>query len=154
VQGGAQERPLRGHGLQAPDRPAAKSVVVLELGKAALDDFAPLLIKQPGWRLLQTGAHFLHHRGVGPDFDWPAFGVARAERAHRTVAVMTAEALDNLAFLVALAFVIERALFRTGDGVAGGVIMKLGRRVGPAWAGRTLGRGNPDRRRRHFPPPL
>ena len=119
VQGCAEQRPLCAHGLQPPNRPSPKAVVLLELPKAPFDDLAALLIESARPRFLQGGAHGLHHWGVRPDFDLTAFGIARAERAHGTIEVVATKSFDALARFGSVPFVIDPTALGAGHAVRG-----------------------------------
>ena len=117
VQRRAQQRPLRADRFQAPHRPPPEAVVLFELSKARFnDDLTPGIGGGP-CRLLQALAQRLDHRGVRPDFNLPAFGVARAGRSHRAVPAVAAEAFDPHAGLGGVAFMIQPPALRAGDGV-------------------------------------
>ena len=140
VQGRAEQRPLCAHGLQPPDCPSPKTVVLLELSKASFDNLAAWLIKRLRPRFLQAGAHGLHHRGVRPDFDLTAFGIAGAECAHRTIAVVAAIAFDALARFGRVPFMIYLTALGAGHGVRGGIVRKMPAGVGVVVGGFALRR--------------
>src|ERR1017187_8709627 len=76
-----------------------------------------------------------------PYFHLPAFGIARALRAHRAIAMMTTKAFHALPPFGGVAFVIQVLALRTGDGVGGGIVMKVLRAVGIIVGGFPLGGG-------------
>ena len=87
--------------------------MLFDLGKTRLDDLAATLPLCLRGRFLQTGAHGLHLLLMRPDFNLPAFGVARTVLAYRTVVVMATKAFHALTIFCGAPFVIQLPALRT-----------------------------------------
>src|ERR1035441_1420541 len=139
VQCRTEQRPLGSHGFQPPYRPASKTVVLFDLPEAPFDELAALLIDGLPQRGLQFGSHGLHHFGVRPDFNLPAFGIAGALRSHGAILAMAAVAFHALSGFVGMPFIIQSAVLGTGHRPGLRIVIKVEAGVGIVMGGFAFG---------------
>ena len=99
--------------------------MLFDLRKAPLDQARPSVVERAGAGRIQPRAQGLHHRRVGPHFDPPPLGVARAGGPHRAVGAAAAVAFDPLALFQRVAFVLQWFSARTGHGAGGRVVVEV-----------------------------